>query len=94
MSEGECMYRVRRITDGCYLHAIIDAEAGNGGLLVWAREEQRCNFTSQWKVAAAGMIGNGMIALTGDHGIEIEPVASGLSGAQVAAGETTKGDEG
>lgn len=35
-----------------------------------------------------------VIALIGDHGIEIEPVASGLSGANGASGETTKGDEG
>jgi hypothetical protein len=67
------MYRVRRIVDGMYL--IAETKEGRGEFnLRWWHPMQSNVFKSEWSRKAAAVIAAAMMLLTGDHGIEIEPV--------------------
>jgi len=62
------MWRVRRANDGRYLFKDFTASK-NSVDLRW-----HVSMTNAWTREQAAHIASAMIALTGDHGIEIEPV--------------------
>lgn len=66
------MCRVRRIVDGWYLTAI--PRSRGAMLLTWWGPTPCPNFIQEWNRGHASHIANAMIALSGDTGIEIEPV--------------------
>ena len=65
---GEDMFRVRRIRDGLYLFKDFTV-VKNTVYLRWHE-----SMAGEWTREQAAHIASAMIALTGDHGIEIEPV--------------------
>jgi hypothetical protein len=62
--------RVRRLRDGWYLNKT-NFSHGNTTHLYWLRDYDRDSY---WPRYQAAFIANAMIALTGNLGIEIEPV--------------------
>ena len=66
------MYRVRRIVDGMYLNAIPCGAYGDVNLRWWGPVDGLSPM--EWTRKAAAVIAAAMMLLTGDHGIEIEPV--------------------
>jgi hypothetical protein len=71
---AETMYRVRRIRDGKYLTENLCASFGDTVSLRWFQPAAR--RPGEWLEEQARKIAEAMIALTGDHGIEIEPVGA------------------
>lgn len=68
------LYRVRRSYDGAYLRGIYSPVGDGYAVLRWVPRGIRCE-ASAWPYRQAGQIATAMIALAGDAGIEIEPVA-------------------
>ena len=76
------LMRVRRISDGAYLYGQPCGGAGDVSLAWW----EGVRMARAWPRPQAERIATAMIALTGEHGIEIEPVReAGAAGADKEA---------
>ncbi len=71
---AETMYRVRRIRDGKYLTENLCASFGDTVSLRWFQPDAR--RPGEWPEEQARKVADAMIALTGGHGVEIEPVGA------------------
>ena len=65
------MYRIRQTSSGLYLHVALGADK-SGGLKV-ELQMRPAELASAFPRAAAEHIAAALIAMTADHGIEIEP---------------------
>lgn len=71
---SEKMYRVRRISDGLYLKMSRNAYYTEIAFRWLDKKDWRSMRVTRFTRRKALAVATAMIALTGDHGIEIEPV--------------------